>query len=256
MPLHQVTALQIDDRSFSLAAVLRSAVMRGGFGAIDDYLSNVLVASYAEDNGIAAGQEAIQGAVNDWRIANGLYQASEVADWLAERALAMDDLAEFARMEVLKERVREHVAAGKVERTFTEQRSRFEAVALSQIVLNERGLARELRFKILEGESFYLLARTFSIDECSKLAGGYIGRKERGQLPKVIEEHTFGTAPGTIAGPLEIDKRFYVIKVEEVYPAELNGDTRARIEQILFDEWLAARRKEANERKPSLWARD
>ncbi len=256
MSLNQVAALQIDDRSFSLAAVLRSAVMRGGFGAIDDYLSNVLVASYAEDNGIAAGQEAIQEAVNGWRIANGLYQASEVANWLAERKLAMDDLAEFARMEVLKERVREHVAAGKVERTFTEQRSRFEAVALSQIVLNERGLARELRFKILEGEPFYLLARAFSIDECSKLAGGYMGRKERGQLPKAIEEHVFGTVPGTIAGPLEIDKRFYVIKVEEVYPAELNGDTRARIERMLFDEWLAARRKEANVRKPPLWTHD
>ncbi|TMV48651.1 hypothetical protein FE783_16485 [Paenibacillus mesophilus] len=256
MSLDQVVALQIDDQSFSLETVLRSSVLRGSFGAIDDYISAALVASYAEVNGIAAGQEEIQEAVDDWRVENGLYLASEVANWLAERALSMADLAEFARMKALKERVRHHVATGKVERYFTEHRPRFEAVALSQIVVGERGLARELRFKTLEGEPFYVLARTYSIDESSRLAGGHIGRKERAQLPKAIEAQAFGAVPGTITGPLEIDKKFYVIKVEEVYPAELNGDTRARIERIVFDEWLAARRKVANVRKPPLWTQD
>jgi len=253
MSLDQLVALQVDERSYSLAAVLRSAVIRGSFGAINDYISHALIISFAEENGIAAGQEEIQEAVNDWRVVNGLYQASEVTNWLTERALTMDDLAEFARMKALKERVRQHVVTGKAERYFTEHRSRFEAVALSQIVVNERGLARELRFKLLEGEPLYMLARAYSIDESSRLAGGYIGRKERTQLPEAIEAQAFGAAPGTIAGPLEIDKQFYVIKVEEIYPAELNGDTRARIERILFDEWLAARRKEANVRKPALW---
>lgn len=256
MPLDQVAALQIDERSYSLATVLRSSVMQGSFGAIDDYISHALVTSFAEENGIAVGQEEIQEAVNEWRVMNGLYQASDVANWLTERALSMADLAEFARMNALKERVRQHVTAGKAERYFTEYRSLFEAVALSQIVVNERGLARELRFKALEGAPFYTLVRAYSIDESSRLAGGYIGRKERAQLPKAIEAQAFGAAPGTIAGPLEIEKKFYVIKVEEVYPAELNGDTRARIERILFDEWLAARCKEANVCKPALWTRD
>ncbi|WP_035119405.1 peptidylprolyl isomerase [Cohnella panacarvi] len=253
MSLDQVVALQIDGRSYSLAAVLRSAAIRGSFGAINDYVSDALIASFAEDNGISVGQEEIQEAVNDWRVANGLYQASELANWLTERGLSMSDVAEFARMKALEERVRHHVAAGKVDRYFTEHRSRFEAVALSQIVVNERGLARELRFKTMEGEPFYMLARAYSIDESSRLAGGFIGRKERPQLPKAIEAQAFGAVSGTIAGPLEIDKKFYVIKVEEVYPAELNGDIRARIERIFFDEWLAARRMEANVRKPALW---
>ncbi|THF72804.1 peptidylprolyl isomerase [Cohnella fermenti] len=256
MSLDQVAALQVDERSYSLAAILRSAVLRGSFGAIDDYVAHALVASFAEENGIAVGQEEIQEAVNDWRVGNGLYQASEAANWLAERALSMADLAEFARMQALTERVRKHVTAGKVERYFTEHRSLFEAVTLSQLVVNERGLARELRFKALEGELFYTLVRTYSIDESSRLAGGYIGRKERAQLPKAIEAQAFGAAPEAIVGPLEIDKKFYVIKVEEICPAELNGDTRARIERILFDEWLAARCKEANVRKPALWTRD
>src|SRR5690606_790820 len=111
MSLDQVVALQIDERSYSLATVLRSAVIRGSFGAIDDYISHALVTSFAEENGIAVGQEDIQEAVNDWRVLNGLYQAFEVANWLTERALSMADIAEFARMKALKERVRQHVAA-------------------------------------------------------------------------------------------------------------------------------------------------
>lgn len=55
MSLDQAVALQIDEQSFSLATELRSAAMRNSFCAIDDYISAALVASYAEENGIAAG---------------------------------------------------------------------------------------------------------------------------------------------------------------------------------------------------------
>ncbi|TDF94701.1 peptidylprolyl isomerase [Paenibacillus piri] len=256
MSLDQVIALQIDGCNFSLATVLRSAQMQGSFGAIHDYLTIALIAAYAEEHRILASQAEIQEAVTDWRVANSLYQASEVKDWMEERSLSMADLAEFARIEVLKERVRNHVAAGKVERYFAEHRSRFEEVALSQIVVNERGLARELKFKLMEGEEFFLLARTFSTEESSKFGGGYIGRKMRAQLPLAITTQAFRSVPGTIVGPLEIDKKFYVVKIEEVNPAELNADTRARIEQILFEDWLTARRKEANAYMPQLWAQD
>lgn len=256
MSLDQVIALQIDGCSFPLSTVLRSAQMRGGFGAIHDYLTVVLITAYAEEQRILASQEEILEAVTRWREANSLYQASEVTAWLEERSLSMADLADLARVEVLKERVRNHVAAGKVERYFAEHRSRFEEVALSQIIVNERGIARELKFKLMEGEAFFLLARTFSTEESSRLGGGYIGRKGRAQLPLAIAMQAFGPPPGTIVGPLEIGKKFYVVKIEEVYPAELNADTRVRIEQILFEDWLTSRRKEVNAYMPPLWAQD
>lgn len=256
MSLDQVIALQIDGNSFSLGTVLRSTQMRGSFDAIHNYLTRVLIAAYAEEQRILASPEDIQEVVTRWREANSLYQASEVTAWLEERSLSMADLAEFARIEVLKERVRNHVSAGKVERYFAEHRSRFEEAALSQIIVNERGLARELKFKLLEGEAFFGLARTFSTEESSRLGGGYIGRKRRTQLPLAITSQVFRSSPGTIVGPLEIDKKFYVVQVEAFYPAELNADTRVQIEQILFEDWLTSRRKEVNACMPPLWAQD
>jgi parvulin-like peptidyl-prolyl isomerase len=138
------------------------------------------------------------------------------------------------------------VASGKVERYFAEQRSNFDAVAFAQIVVNERGLARELTFKAQEGAEFFLLAREYSTDESSRLAGGFVGRMERTQIHRAIAAIAFGSVPGTVAGPVELDKQSYVIKIEEVYPAELNANVRSRIERILFEEWLSARRKQAN----------
>jgi parvulin-like peptidyl-prolyl isomerase len=107
----------------------------------------------------------------------------------------------------------------------------------------------------MEGADFFSLARQYSIDESTRLAGGFVGRIERTQLPQAIAAHAFGAIPGTIAGPFEIDKKFYVVKIEEVYPAELNEATRARIEGILFEEWLSLRRKQANVQIP-LWAQE
>lgn len=246
MSLDQVIALHIEGTSYSLATILRFAKMQGRFSAIEDYASNILIATYVKEYQITISQEELQAAVNDWRVENELYQASEVEEWLAERSLSTSDLADYARMKLLRVRVREHVASGNVERYFAEHRSEFDAVAISQILVNERGLARELRFKTMEGTEFFLLAREYSADEQSRLAGGFVGRKERKQLPRAVAAQAFGSVAGTVIGPLEIDKQFYVIKVEEIYPAELNADIRSRIEQILFEEWLSSRRKQAN----------
>jgi parvulin-like peptidyl-prolyl isomerase len=253
--LDQVTALHIEGTSFSLATVLRFANMQGRFSAIEDYASNVLIAAYAQEHQLTASQEELQKAINDWRVENELYQASEVEDWLAERSLSISDLADHARMKILKDRVREHVASGKVERYFTEQRSEFDAVAIAQIVVNERGLARELTFKAQEGTAFFLLAREYSMDEQSRLAGGFVGRRERKQLPRAIAAQAFGLVAGTVIGPLEFDKQFYVIKVDDVYPADRNAEIRSRIEELLFEEWLSSRLKQASVHIP-LWGQD
>lgn len=255
MPLDQVVALQIEGSSFSLAAVLRFAHMNGGFGAIEDYALNVLIDAYSREHGLAAGQEELQAAVNEWRSEHGLYQALEVREWLADRSLSVSDLAEYARMKIVKDLARVHVAAGRVERYFAEQRSAFDAVAISQIVVPDRGLARELVFKAQEGTPFYELARTYSRDADTRLAGGYAGRRERAQLPRAIAERAFGSEAGAVLGPLAIDKQFYVIKIEEAYPAELNDGTRTRIEGLLFDEWLEDRRRQAGVSVP-LWGQD
>jgi parvulin-like peptidyl-prolyl isomerase len=252
MSLDQIVALQIEGQSYSLAKVLRSAIMQDRFQAMDDYLTDVLITAYAEEQGITASQEDIQAAVVDWRVAKEQYQASDTQRWLDERSLSVADLAEYARMTVIRERVRRHVASGQIERQFAEQRSQFEAVALSQIVVNDRGLARELKFRAQEGADFFRLARQYSVDEASRMAGGYIGRLERRQLPRLLAAQAFGSAPGTIAGPIEIDKRYYVMLIEDVYPAELNADIRARLEQSLFEEWLASRRKSVQARS-RLW---
>lgn len=252
MSLDQVVALQLEGKSFSLASVLRFANMQGSFSAIDDYITNALIAAYAKEQRISASQEEIQAAVVNWRVEKEQYQISQTEKWLAERSLSTSDLVDYATMEILKDRVREHVASGKVERYFAEHRSQFDMVALSRIVVNERWLAREIRFKTMEGAEFFLLAREYSTDELSRLAGGFVGRLERAQLPRAIAEQAFGSVPGTVAGPLEIDKKFYVIKIEEVYPAELNEEIRTRIERILFEEWLSSKRKQANAHIP-LW---
>ena len=185
----------------------------------------------------------------------GMYQSLDTEKWLAERLLSTSDLVDFARRKILNDRVRKHVVSGKVEPYFADRRSLFDAVAFSQIVVNDRVLARELRFRTMEGAEFFSLARQYSIDESTRLAGGFVGRIERTQLPQAIAAHAFGVIPGTIAGPFEIDKKFYVVKIEEVYPAELNEATRARIEGILFEEWLSLRRKQANV-NVSLWNED
>ena len=79
-----------------------------------------------------------------------------------------------------------------------------------------RAKAQALAEQARNGADFAQLARDNSADPGSKDAGGELGWVERGVMVGAFEDALFAMQAGQIAGPVETDFGFHVIKLEEL----------------------------------------
>ena len=244
--LSNYVALEVNGEVVSLADVLRLAKSTGKLQLIDDAINAKLICQAATEHGITVSDDELQQAADDFRIAHALSTPEETEHWLSERHLTFKDWESLLESDLIRHKLREALTADKVEPHFVEHKLSFDSAALSRIVVREEDLARELRAQIVEdGLDFHTLARQYSMDEVTKLAGGYGGHIRRMRMEAAVESAIFGARPGKIVGPFKTDDGWQLIKIESLHPAILNDSTREEIKSLLFDEWLTERRRKA-----------
>ena len=89
-------------------------------------------------------------------------------------------------------------------------------------------LLKEIKNRILSGESFGKLAQSFSMDPGSKKNGGELGWVKRGSLLKNFEERVFTIKTNTISDPVETEVGYHILEV-----FERKGNS-ARVRHILI----------------------
>lgn len=72
------------------------------------------------------------------------------------------------------------------------------------------------------GESFELLARTFSANQASAQSGGWLEpfAQSEDELPALFRQTAFALEPGTVSGAVRIGSWYHLIRVEERLPAQ------------------------------------
>lgn len=101
-----------------------------------------------------------------------------------------------------------------------------------------RGKAQALAEQARAGADFAQLARENSADPGSKDSGGELGWVERGVMVGAFEDALFAMKTGEIAGPVETDFGFHVLKLEETKGGE--GKPFEEVREQLAAEQLRA----------------
>lgn len=103
--------------------------------------------------------------------------------------------------------------------TNREQFKRDKEIETSQIVLKTEQEAKEVQGKLLKGESFEDLARTFSIDPSAKATGGKIGYHPKGTLIPEYEQAAFKlTKIGQLSPIVKTQLGYHIIRLEGTKP--------------------------------------
>jgi parvulin-like peptidyl-prolyl isomerase len=68
----------------------------------------------------------------------------------------------------------------------------------------------------------------------------------RAQMPEMIRKATENAQVGQIIGPLQIEGRYCLLKVEQLLPASLEGALKRDLENLLFEEWLKEKLQNMN----------
>ena len=170
----------------------------------------------------------------------GLSRAEEMNEYCRSNGITMEQWQESTKHELLRTKIRDKVVEDRViQDYFNGHRETMKAVSLSRIVCESREDAEKLKERVLnKGENFSELARKHSLEQNTRIAGGYLGTVRRGMLPQKVDEALFSAQVADLLGPFGENGLWSLYKVDAVRDPELNEVTKKDIADRLFAVWL------------------
>lgn len=233
--------LTVDDQPISLAQAVRYLQIGRKFDAfIGEILRQFVIDREQQSRSdVQVSSAAIEQAVIDFRLERKLTDPKQFQDWLAGNGMTYDAFHDQIAAGFKLQNLRDSVTASKLQEYFIERKVFLDRVVLSRIILADKELAEELKSQIVEGASFEQLAREYSLTD-DRIVNGMVGPVSRGTMPDILRTVVDEAQPGDIVGPLGMEERWGLFRVEEFLPASLDDpQLRQSLQDELFERWLA-----------------
>lgn len=233
--------LTIDEQSLSLRECLRYLQTAGKLqGLIGDILrQHVLETEVKTRDDLDINPAVIEQAVIDFRLQQQLTDPNVFQEWLTRNGLDYATFHQQISTNFKNEKLKIVATEPKLQEYFIERKVFLDRVVLSRIIVESKEVAEELKLQISEGESFEALAREHSIAD-DRIANGMMGPVSRGTMPDIVRAAIDSANKGDVVGPIELDGRWALFRVEDILPASLdNPQLKQMLTTELFDRWIA-----------------
>jgi parvulin-like peptidyl-prolyl isomerase len=233
--------LTIDDQPISLAKAI--GYLRAT-GDLQPFLlkiirQHILETQLQTHNDLEIDSNIIEQAVIDYRFENQLNDPDRFQEWLKTQGISYADFRYQIATTLKIEKLKVEVTAPELEKYFNANKALLVQVVLSRIVVADLDFALNLKNQILEDTSrFETLAREHSLTD-DRLANGMMRSVSMGQIPSQIREYVITAIPGELIGPIEIEGRYVLLRVEQILPASLEGSLKRELQEKLFEQWLS-----------------
>jgi hypothetical protein len=194
-----------------------------------------LIRTQARQAGLEAKAEELQAAADSFRQRHGLHTVAQTQAWLDNRGLSVDDFEAGLEQDLLASKVREQVTAEQLDRHWEANQIGYERLRLALIPVGREDLAREVAVQVRdEGREW---------EDVVREQGMTVHRSERirKDLSGPLAEALGSAEVGELVGPVVTAGAFMLVVLEERQPAELDGSSRQRIQDELFESWLTER---------------
>ncbi len=234
--------LTVDEQPISIGQAVKYLQTSGKLGQfIGDILRQyVIEKELQEREDIAISPALTEQAIIDFRLKNQLTEPKNFQEWLKNSGTDYDTFHSSVALGFKLEKLKAVVIEPKLQEYFIERKIFLDRVVISRIIVDNRELAEELQAQILEeGASFEQLAKEYSLTD-DRMVNGMMGPVSRGTMPDKLRAAVDVVNPGDIVGPLELEERYGLFRVEQFLPASLE-DTQLKqaLQNELFEKWLA-----------------
>jgi putative peptide maturation system protein len=217
---------------------------------ITDRLVNAcLVREALAKDPITLSDAELQAAMDAYRRARKLYSADDTQRWMKRHGLTTEKLEGLVADEATVARLRQRIAAGRLESYFAEHRTDFDVAAVARFEVSDAAAARHVGEQLrTDPGRFYDLAEQHFQTEA---AGAQVAPRDlftilqRRDVAPALGAAVFTASAGDVVGPVRSDAGHVFLRVLSITPACLNEATRRAITTILFQEWLEQRRTAA-----------
>lgn len=198
--------------------------------AVLDYLiEQTLIEQAAASEGFAVSEQELDAEVQRLETETG-DEAFE--EWLQANQYTLNEFRKVLRAQLITQAMIDQVATG-VAATADQVRAR-------HIVVTSIETGQAILTQLEQGADFATLARTYSLDESTRMNGGDLGFFPRGLLlAPEIEEAAFSLAVGETSQIIESDFGIHIVQVLDREPARpLSGEIQQRLRAAAFEKWL------------------
>jgi parvulin-like peptidyl-prolyl isomerase len=181
----------------------------------------------------------VEQAVIDFRLQNQLTDPNQFQEWLTNNGLTYEAFHNQLSVNFRLKKLREDVTDSRLQEHFIDRKVFLDRVVISRIIVEDKELAEELKSQLDEGASFDQLAKDYSITD-DRIMNGMVGPVSRGTMPDMLRSAIDLAKPGEIVGPLGLDDRWGIFRVEAFMPASLDDpQLKQTLQDELFEQWLA-----------------
>ncbi|MDH6097933.1 peptidylprolyl isomerase [Anabaenopsis sp. FSS-46] len=174
----------------------------------------------------------------DFRLKNQLNDPKVFQEWLKDNATDYATFYESIALNFKLEKLKVLITEAKISEYFIERKIFLDRVIVSRIIVEDLEIAEELQSQIAEGGSFEQLAKEYSLAE-DRMVNGMMGPVSRGTIPDQLRAVFDIATPGQVVGPIEIEGRYGLFRVEEFLPASLEDiQLQQSLQNELFEKWL------------------
>lgn len=216
---------------------------------IEGLVNTCLIHEELERDPIPFTDAELQEALNKFRAAKGLHKAKDTLRWLEEHGMSQEGLERHVRSDALVARLRDRVVADAVDQYFKQHGREFDTVRMARLEVATERQAHELAEQIRSGKlDFYAAAERCFVEAAACSAtpeGNPFTVIERRHASPAIREQMFAAKPGELVGPVSVGDNSALFRILKIDPGQLDGRVREAIKTILFDGWLAERRRSA-----------
>ncbi|WYM01431.1 MAG: peptidylprolyl isomerase [Gloeotrichia echinulata CP02] len=175
----------------------------------------------------------------DFRLKNQLTEPQVFQEWLSKNGTDYATFYSSITLSFKLEKLKAVLTEPKLPEYFIERKIYLDRVIISRIVVENRELAEELQTQIEEGGNFEQLAKEYSVAD-ERIVNGMMGPISRGTMPDILRAAIDAASPGQLIGPIEIEGRYGLFRVEQFLPASLEDiQLKQALQNELFEKWLA-----------------
>ncbi|TAF09224.1 MAG: peptidylprolyl isomerase [Nostocales cyanobacterium] len=238
--MESLSFFTINDEQIDLSQVVKYLQVSGKLNQfISDVLRQYVIEQELETrNDIDINTSLIEQTIIDFRLKNQLTEPQQFQEWLQNNGTDYGTFNESVTFSFKLEKLKALIADAKLPEYFIEKKIYLDKVVLSRIMVEHRELAEELHTQIEEGRSFEQLAQEYSLAD-ERVFNGMMGPISRGSLPDILRAAVDAATPGQIIGPIELEGRFSLFRLEQILSASLeNTQLKQSLQNELFEQWL------------------
>jgi parvulin-like peptidyl-prolyl isomerase len=169
---------------------------------------------------------------------NQLTNSDTIQSWLEKQALTLEQLERQAVRQFKTEKFKQITWGNKLESYFLGRKNQLDRVVYSLLRVNNPSVARELHFRIQEGEeSFAELARKYSQGPEAQ-TGGVLGPVALSSPHPILAQMLSKSQPGQLLPLVRIEDWIVIVRLEKIFPAQLDESMRQCLLNELFAQWL------------------